>query len=33
MEQKMPMIVFALEEENSIVNAVHGKFNGTRVTA
>jgi uridylate kinase len=32
MEQKMPMLVFGLEEENSIVNAVHGKFNGTKVT-
>lgn len=31
MEQKMPMLVFALEEENSIVNAVHGTFSGTRV--
>jgi uridylate kinase len=32
MEQKMPMLVFALEEENSIINAVSGKFSGTRVT-
>ncbi len=32
MEQKMPMLVFGLEEENSIVNAVSGKFSGTRVT-
>lgn len=32
MEQKMPMLVFALEEENSIVNTVHGNFSGTRVT-
>ena len=32
MEQKMPRLVFALEEENSIVNTVHGKFSGTRVT-
>ena len=32
MEQKMPMLVFALEEENSIIRAVHGDFNGTRVT-
>lgn len=32
LENKMPMLVFALEEENSIVNAVMGKFNGTRVT-
>lgn len=32
MEQKMPMLVFALEEENSIVNAVRGEFSGTRVT-
>ena len=26
LEQKMPMLVFGLEEENSIVNTVHGKF-------
>ncbi len=32
MEQKMPMLVFALEEENSIVKTVHGEFSGTRVT-
>lgn len=32
LENKMPMLVFALEEENSIVNAVMGDFNGTRVT-
>lgn len=32
MEQKMPMLVFGLEEDNSIINAVHGKFTGTRVT-
>ncbi len=32
MENKMPMYVFALNEENSIVNAVSGKFNGTVVT-
>lgn len=32
MENKMPMLVFGLEEENSIVNAVHGKFSGTKVT-
>ena len=32
MENHMPMYVFALNEENSIVNAVNGKFNGTIVT-
>jgi uridylate kinase len=32
LEQKMPMLVFALEEDNSIVNAVSGTFNGTKVT-
>ena len=32
LEQKMPMLVFALDEENSIINAVHGKFTGTKVT-
>lgn len=31
MENKMPMWVFGLEGENSIVNAVKGPFNGTRV--
>ncbi|MGN0170165.1 MAG: UMP kinase [Lachnospiraceae bacterium] len=31
MEQKMPMYVFALSEENSIVKAMSGKFNGTKV--
>ncbi len=32
MEQKMPMLVFALDEKDSIINAVHGKFVGTKVT-
>ena len=32
MEQKMPMLVFGLDEKNSIVNTVHGKFSGTKVT-
>ena len=32
MEQKMPMLVFELDEEHSIVNTVHGNFSGTRVT-
>ncbi len=32
LEQRMPMMVFGLDEENSIVNAVHGRFSGTRVT-
>ncbi|MDD3338912.1 MAG: UMP kinase [Lachnospiraceae bacterium] len=32
MENKMPMLVFGLNEENSIVNAAHGIINGTRVT-
>lgn len=32
LENKMPMLVFGLEGENSIVNAVQGKFSGTRVT-
>jgi uridylate kinase len=32
MENKIPMYVFALNEENSIVNALNGKFNGTVVT-
>ena len=32
LEQKMPMMVFALDEENSMINTVHGKFSGTKVT-
>ena len=32
MENKMPMLVFGLNEENSIVNTVNGKFTGTKVT-
>ncbi|MCR5310115.1 MAG: UMP kinase [Lachnospiraceae bacterium] len=31
LENKMPFMVFDLNEENSIVNALTGKFNGTRV--
>ena len=31
-ENKMPMLAFGLNEENSIVNAANGKINGTRVT-
>ena len=30
MENKMPMLVFGLNEENSIVNTAHGKFTGTK---
>ena len=32
MENKMPLLVFGLNEENSIVNTVNGVFNGTKVT-
>lgn len=32
MENKMPMYVFGLNEENSIVKALSGNFNGTKVT-
>ena len=32
MEQKMPMLVFGLDEKDSIVNTVHGMFSGTKVT-
>ena len=32
MENKMPMYVFALNEEDSIVKAISGDFNGTKVT-
>lgn len=31
-DNKMPMMVFGLNEENSIVNTVKGKFTGTKVT-
>jgi uridylate kinase len=33
MENKMPMYVFALNEQDSIVKAISGSFNGTIVTA
>jgi len=33
LENKMPMLVFALEEEESIINAIGGEFKGTKVTA
>ena len=32
LENKMPMFVFGLNEENSIVKAISGQFSGTRVT-
>ena len=32
LENKMPLLVFGLNEENSIVNSVSGKFTGTKVT-
>ena len=32
MEQRIPMLVFALEEKDSIIHAVDGDFHGTRVT-
>ena len=31
-ENKMPMLVFGLNEENSIVNTMNGQFTGTKVT-
>ena len=31
-DNKMPLLVFGLNEPDSIVNTVKGKFNGTRVT-
>lgn len=31
-DNRMPMWVFGLNEENSIVNTMKGKFNGTKVT-
>ena len=30
-ENKIPMWVFGLNEENSIVNTIKGNFNGTKV--
>ena len=30
-DNKMPMWVFGLNQENSIVNTVEGKFRGTKV--
>ena len=32
MENKMPMLLFGLDEEGSIVKAVSGEFSGTRIT-
>lgn len=32
MENKMPMLVFGLNEDNSIVETMSGKFTGTKVT-
>ena len=32
LENKMPMMVFGLNEPNSIVNTIKGKFTGTKVT-
>lgn len=32
LENKMPMVVFGLNEADSIVNTVNGRFNGTYVT-
>ena len=32
MENKMPMRVFGLKEDNSIVNALYGTFTGTKIT-
>ena len=31
MENKMPMLVFKLNEKDSIINAISDKFNGTKV--
>lgn len=32
LENKMPMLIFGLNEEKSIINAVNGRANGTKVT-
>ncbi len=31
MENKMPMLIFGLNEQNSIINTVNGKFTGTKI--
>lgn len=31
MENKMPMLVFGLSEENSIIKTMHGEFTGTKI--
>lgn len=31
-ENRMPIVVFGLDEKDSIINAVHGKITGTKVT-
>jgi uridylate kinase len=32
MENKMPLLIFGLNEKNSILNALTGNFTGTKVT-
>ncbi len=32
MENKVPMLIFGLNEEDSIINTVNGKFTGTKIT-
>lgn len=32
MENKMPMLVFGLNEEDSILHTIHGQFSGTKIT-
>ena len=32
LENKMPLVIFGLNEENSIVRTMSGEFNGTYVT-
>ena len=32
MENKMPLVVFGLNEQDSIINTYYGKFHGTKVT-
>ena len=32
LENKLPLLVFGLNEENSVVNTINGKFTGTKVT-
>ena len=32
MENRMPMLIFGLNEKDSIINTVNGNFTGTKIT-